>query len=95
MAFFVALNFGMLGELADGSLSAAEAVRVFFHAENCLFVRKQLQDRRADEVMSRGVQLPDLFDTLPAQEAQRAFHRELAVIRALCRTLLAELRLTA
>jgi len=37
-----------------------------------------------DKVMSHGVQLPDLFDALPADEAHRQFQRELATMRALC-----------
>jgi hypothetical protein len=39
--------------------------------------------------MSHGVQLPDLFETLTAEEAQREFYRELAAIRTLCLQLLA------
>ena len=37
-----------------------------------------------DKVMSHGVQLPDLFEALPADEAHRQFQRELATMRALC-----------
>ena len=95
LALFALLNLGLVESLAGGSLSAAEAVRFFFHAENCLFVRQRLRERIADEVMSRGVQLPDLFETLPADEAQREFQRELATMRSLCLTLLAEQRLAA
>jgi len=95
LALFALLNLGLVESLAGGSLSAADAVRLFFHAENCLFVRQHLRERVADEVMSRGVQLPDLFEALPAQEAQREFQQELATMRALCLTLLAEQRLAA
>jgi hypothetical protein len=38
--------------------------------------------------MSRGVQLSDLFDALPATTAQREFQRELAKMQSLCLTLL-------
>jgi hypothetical protein len=38
--------------------------------------------------MSHGVQLPDLFDCLPADEAQREFFHELETIRSLCLTIL-------
>ena len=38
--------------------------------------------------MSRGVQLPDLFDVLPLADSQREFKRELALMRALCLRLL-------
>lgn len=95
LALFALLNLGRVESLAGGSLSAAAAVRLFFHAENCLFVRQHLRERVADEVMSRGVQLPDLFEALPAREAQQEFQRELATMRALCLTLLAEQRLAA
>ena len=37
-----------------------------------------------DKVMSHGVQLPDLFEALPADEAHRQFQRELGTMRALC-----------
>jgi len=95
LALFAFLNLGLVESLAGGSISAADAVRIFFHAENCLFVRQRLQDRIADQVMSSGAQLPDLFDALPAQEAQREFQHELAIMRALCLTLLAEKQLAA
>jgi hypothetical protein len=38
--------------------------------------------------MSHGVQLPDLFDCLPAEEAQREFFHELETIRSLSLQLL-------
>ena len=38
--------------------------------------------------MSRGLQLPDLFDCLPTEEAQREFLHELEIIRSLCLKLL-------
>ena len=81
--------------LQEAELPAADAVRVFFDAENCLFVRQSLRDRIADTVMSHGAQLPDLFEALPAREAQREFQRELAAMRSLCLTLLAEKQLAA
>jgi hypothetical protein len=34
--------------------------------------------------MSHGVQLPDLFDALPGEQAYREFKHELAKIRSLC-----------
>jgi hypothetical protein len=78
-----------------GVLSATDALSVFFHAENCLYVRHQLHDRNADDIMSHGIQLPDLFDVLPAVEAQRQFQHELATMRTLCLTLLQEKQLAA
>ena len=38
--------------------------------------------------MSHGVQLPDLFTCLPAEEAQREFLHELETMRSLCLKLL-------
>ena len=87
-ALFALLNLGIVESLANGLVSAAEVPRLFYHADNCLFVRKRLRDKTADEIMSRGVQLPDLFEALPADEAQRAFQHELASMRALCLKLL-------
>jgi hypothetical protein len=45
--------------------------------------------------MSRGVQLPDLFDALPAEQAQREFNRELAALRNLSLELLGQKRSAA
>jgi hypothetical protein len=95
LVLFALLTLGMLESLANGVLSATDALRVFFHAENCLFVRKQLRDKTADAIMSHGVQLPDLVEALPLTEAQREFQRELATMRALCLKLLAAKPLVA
>jgi hypothetical protein len=92
---FALLALGLVESLANGVLSASGAVRSFFTADNCLYVRKLLRDKAADEVMSRGVQLPDLFDALPAEEAQREFQRELAAMRTLCLKLLLHKRSVA
>ena len=62
---------------------AMDAVRTFFTAEKyCRFVRR-LRNKVADEVMSRGVQLPDVFDALPRDEAPRRFENESTVMRRL------------
>ena len=95
LAVLALLTLGMLESLANGLLSATDALRVFFHAENCLYVRKHLRDKTADAVMSHGVQLPDLFEALPMAEAHREFQRELATIRGLCLKLLEAQRLVA
>jgi hypothetical protein len=87
-ALFALLNLGIVESLVNGLLSAAEAPRLFYHADNCLFVRKQLRDKTADEIMSRGVQLADIFETLPPDEAQREFQHELGMMRGLCLKLL-------
>ncbi len=95
LALFALLNLGLLESLSSGVVSAADALRLFFHAENCLFVRQQIRDSMADEIMSRGTQLPDLFEALSAADAQREFQRELATMRSLCLSLLEEKRLAS
>ena len=95
LALFAWLNLGLVESLTNGLMTATNAVRIFFNAENSLFVRQDLTEHRADEIMSHGVQLPDLFDALPTEEAQREFQREIATIRALCLTILEEKRLAA
>jgi hypothetical protein len=92
---FAILALGIVESLANGALSSADAIKVFFNAENCLFVRKKLRDETADEIMSRGVQLEDLFETLPEQEAQQEFQRELSAIRSLCLELIGQHRAVA
>ena len=88
LELFALLNLGMIQALASGVVSAAEAVRHFYHADNCLYVRKQLRNREANAIMSRGVQLPDLFESLSTEEAQREFCHELETMRSLCLKLL-------
>ena len=95
LALFALLTLGLLESLAHGLLSATDALQVFFHADNCLFVRKHLRNKTAEAVMSHGVQLPDLFEALPMAEAQREFQRELATMRALCLKLLEQKQLVA
>ncbi len=95
LALFALLTLGILESLANGLLSTTDALQVFFHTENGLFVRKHLRDKTAGTIMSHGVQLPDLFETLLVEEAQREFQPELATIRALCLKLLEEKQLVA
>src|SRR5687767_8886495 len=87
-ASFALLCLGVTESLASGTLSATEGVRFFFHADNCLYVRKHIKKKPADEIMSRGVQLADLFDALTPDEAHREFQRELSSMRSLCLRLL-------
>ena len=84
LGLFGLLALGVIESLASGAVSAADAVRAFFNADNCLFVRKQLRKKSADEVMSRGIQLADLFDALAPEEAYRELQRELSAMRSLC-----------
>jgi hypothetical protein len=95
LTLFALLNLGIVESLANGLLSATDAVRTFYHADNCLFVRQRLRDKIADRIMSHGVQLPDLFTVLPAEEAHREFQRELATMHGLCLKLLETKRLVA
>ena len=92
LELFALLNLGMVQSLVSGILSATEAIQRFYHADNCLYVRKHLRNREANAVMSHGVQLPDLFDSLPAEEAQREFLHELEMMRSLGLKLLEKVR---
>lgn len=92
LELFALVNLGLVQSLASGLLSPTEAVERFYHADNCLYVRRNLRKREADAIMSRGTQLPDLFECLPAEEARREFYHELEMIRALCLKLLGQKR---
>ncbi len=92
LELFALLNLGLVQSLVSGALSPGEALEQFYHADNCLFVKKYLHNRTANAIMSHGVQLPDLFDVLPAEEAQREFYHELETIRTLCLQLLVKQR---
>jgi hypothetical protein len=92
---FALLGLGIVESLGSGTLGATEAVRAFFSAENCQFVRKKLRDETSDEFMSRGVQLPDLFQAVPDSDIQREFQRELSSMKALCMKLLEQPRAVA
>ncbi len=93
LELFALVNLGVVQSLASGILSPAEAVERFYHADNCLYVQRHLRKKDANTIMSRGVQLPDLFESLPAEDARREFYHELEMIRALCLKLLGEKRL--
>ncbi len=80
---FALVNLGLVQSLASGVLSPSEAVERFYHAENCLYVQKHFRHKAAHTLMSHGVQLPDLFESLPAEEAQREFYHELEIMRSL------------
>ena len=95
LTLFLWLNLGVVESLANGLLTATQAVRLFFNAENCLFVRQEITEKGADVIMSRGVQLADLFDALPPEDAQRQFQSEVAVMRSLCLNMLKKKRLAA
>ena len=92
---FALINLGLVQSLVSGSLSPTDAVKRFYHAENCLYVRKHFRQKEANAIMSHGVQLPDLFETLPIEEAQREFYHELEIIRSLCLKLMEKLRVSS
>lgn len=95
LAYFALLSLGIIESLTNGLIGVSGSQQMFFHAENCLFVHKHMRDRIADQIMSRGVQLPDLFEALPLDQAQREFQRELTAMHALCLSLLEEKRIAA
>jgi hypothetical protein len=84
---FGLLSLGLVDSLSSGVESPIDAIRYFFNGRNCLFVEKQFRDKTAQEIMGRGAQLQDLFDTLPKRQAQKAFKEELQAIRSLCNRL--------
>jgi len=92
---FALLCLGVIESLTSGLMSVTDALRLFFHAENCLFVRKNLKENIAAQIMSHGVQLPDLFDALPVEAAQREFQRELTIMHSLCLKLIEDKRIAA
>jgi hypothetical protein len=51
------INLGMIESLVNGSVTASDALRIFFNADNCLFVRKQLQGPAPGAVVRVGVGL--------------------------------------
>ena len=88
LELFALVNLGLVQSMASGVLTPSEAVERFYHAGNCLYVKKHFRRKEAQIIMSRGVQLPDLFDCLPPEEAQRELYHELETMRSLCLKLL-------
>jgi hypothetical protein len=84
LALFAVTSLGIVDSLAAGSLTPTQAIRAFFHGKNIQYTKKKLNDERANEIMGRGVQLADLFDAMPVEEAHREFQHELQAIKALC-----------
>ena len=93
LELFALVNLGIVQSLASGILTPTDAIHFFYHASNCLYVKKQFRIKEANAIMSCGVQLADLFNALPAEEAQRELNYELEIIRSLCLKLLAKRRL--
>ena len=85
---FAVLNLGIIESLRTGTINPDEAVSRFYNAANCLYVRRKLKNAVCDEIMSRGVQLPDLFVILSRSLARRQFAVELNTLGKLCLKLL-------
>lgn len=92
LELFALVNLGLVQSLVSGVLSPTEAVQRFYHADNCLYAQKHFRSKEATAVMSHGIQLPDLFEALPTEEARREFYHELEIIRTLCLKLLEKQR---
>lgn len=85
---FVLLNLGFIELLRSGAIDPDEGVVRFYHARNLVYVRRQLKNSVCDEIMSRGAQLPDLFEALSRRAARRKLTTELDRMRKLCLKLL-------
>ena len=73
LELFALVNLGLVQSMASGVLTPTEAVERFYHARNCLYVQKHFRRKEAQIIMSRGVQLPDLFDCLPPRRHSASF----------------------
>ena len=60
-----------------------------------MYAQRSLAHAEVDAVMSRGVELPDLFDALPHADAVRESAAEIAAMREACLRLLGGQRLVA
>jgi hypothetical protein len=85
---FAMLNLGIIESLRTGTMNPDEAVSRFYNAANCLYVRRKLKTPVCNEIMSRGVQLPDLFLVLSPSAGRRQFAVELNTLGKLCLKLL-------
>ena len=88
LEIFALLTLGILDAMDEGVLSPESARDRFFTGENCLFTKRAMRHADVDAIMSRGVELPDLFDALPYDEALREAKVEIASMRAACLRLL-------
>lgn len=93
LRLFALLNLGVIDSLAEGLWNATDAIRLFYNAENCLFVKDKLKDKVANRIMGHGVQLDTLFTVLSESESHREFYRELAIMRSLCAQLIEDERM--
>jgi hypothetical protein len=89
---FALLNLGLIESLRNGALDANDSVAQFYSAANCLYVRRKIKNAVCDEIMSRGVQLPDLFDVLSPSQARHELATELNTMGKLCLKLLRDVQ---
>lgn len=94
-AAFALIALGVIETIELGLLDTESAIPFFFHADNALFVRKEMRDKLAADVIGRGLQLSDLFTVLEPADANRALREQLAAMRAACRSLLGKAKLAA
>jgi hypothetical protein len=95
LTLFALLNFGLVESVEKKLIHPKDAVGFFYHADNCLFVKRHFLHKIAGQIMSYGVQLGDWFEILPKKIAQREYRNELDVIRNLCLKILGQQRLVA
>lgn len=88
LALFAVTSLGVVESLVGGSMTPTQAIQSFFHGKNVQFVKGKLGNKRAIEIMGRGVQLADLFDAMPLEESHREYQHELLAMKALCNKLL-------
>lgn len=89
LTVFAALNLAMVRSIDRKGAALDDITAGFYNAKNCLYVKRSLRQREADELMSRGVQLVDLFAALPRKQAEAELKREKDAMRAICDKLLA------
>ena len=92
LELFALVNLGLVQSLASGVLTPTDAIARFYHAANCRYVKSHYRHKDAQDIMSRGIQLADLFEILSTEEAQREFYRELETMRSLCLRILGKRR---
>jgi len=95
LALFAVTSLGMIESLLAGTVTPTEATSAFFHGRNIRFAKVKLRDSRAMELLGRGVQLADLFDALPVEEAHREFQHVLQAMKSLCMQMLVSERAVA
>jgi len=89
LAQFVVLNLQLIQSLEEEKMTADGAVLFFYNADNCLYVKRIFKGNAdAQDLMARGIQLPDLFTVLPVAKARKEFRKELKIMRAASRRLL-------